>query len=233
MSDERARPPRQPASPHPSAGSVITVYEDGPYLVRGTYVVRAQDGEELEFTRRTIALCRCGKSRMRPLCDGTHRLIKFRAAGARELDLDADRGGPSPTPAAARTAARTSAGTVLATAQDAHRCLSESLLGPCLARDFAQMRVAEPLVAATCSLLRWSIARTGDVPHARRTGGETGVVEARKLVGEVLSQAMRLPRDAPSGGAEQICSLLADAALALRSDGRSTARARGPGRREP
>ena len=206
---------------------MITVYEDGPYLVRGSYVVRAQDGEELEFTRRTIALCRCGKSRMRPLCDGTHRLITFRASGTRELDFGADRDAPSPPPAAARSAAPTSAAGVLTIAQDAHRCLSESLLGPCLARDFALMRGAEPLVGATCSLLRWSIARTGDAPQAGRSGGETGVDEARKLVGEALGQAMRLPRDAPGGNAEQICSLLADAALALRSDGRSGTRAKG------
>jgi CDGSH-type Zn-finger protein len=54
-------------------------YEDGPYLVRGSFVVRDQDGREVVSTRRTIALCRCGKSRMRPLCDGTHRTIGFRA----------------------------------------------------------------------------------------------------------------------------------------------------------
>lgn len=29
-----------------------------------------------------IALCRCGKSRLRPFCDGTHRLVGFQATGA-------------------------------------------------------------------------------------------------------------------------------------------------------
>src|SRR5947209_16570949 len=58
---------------------VIVPYRDGPYLVRGPLVLRDQDGQTIESSRRTVALCRCGKSRMRPFCDGTHRLIQFRA----------------------------------------------------------------------------------------------------------------------------------------------------------
>jgi CDGSH-type Zn-finger protein len=63
------------------AGDVVTItpYRDGPYLVRGPFVVRDQDGNELPTERRTIALCRCGKSSMRPFCDGTHKLVGFRA----------------------------------------------------------------------------------------------------------------------------------------------------------
>jgi CDGSH-type Zn-finger protein len=63
---------------------VIVPYQDGPYLVRGPVVLRDQDGQSIELNRRTIALCRCGKSRMRPLCDGTHRMIGFRAPSAQE-----------------------------------------------------------------------------------------------------------------------------------------------------
>lgn len=71
-----------PASPGPpEEGALIVSCEDGPYLVRGTFVVRDQEGRELELTRRTVALCRCGRSRIRPLCDGTHRAIRFRAPG--------------------------------------------------------------------------------------------------------------------------------------------------------
>lgn len=62
----------------------ITPYPDGPYLVRGAVVVQDQEGNELPLRRRTIALCRCGKSRMRPFCDGTHKLIGFRAPSAPE-----------------------------------------------------------------------------------------------------------------------------------------------------
>lgn len=57
----------------------ITPYRNGPYLVRGPFVLVDQDGNEIEVKRRVIALCRCGRSRMRPFCDGTHKGIRFRA----------------------------------------------------------------------------------------------------------------------------------------------------------
>ncbi len=62
----------------------ITAYQDGPYLVRGPFTILDQEGREIPTQRRTIALCRCGKSRLRPLCDGTHRAIGFRAASGAE-----------------------------------------------------------------------------------------------------------------------------------------------------
>lgn len=62
----------------------ITPYRNGPYLVRGDFVLAGQDGEPIEVRRRTIALCRCGKSRTRPFCDGTHKSIGFKAEGYAE-----------------------------------------------------------------------------------------------------------------------------------------------------
>ena len=59
----------------------ITPYRNGPYLIRGDFTIVDQDGEEVDLTRRTIALCRCGKSRTRPFCDGTHKSIGFQASG--------------------------------------------------------------------------------------------------------------------------------------------------------
>jgi CDGSH-type Zn-finger protein len=70
--------------PNQSSPVTITPYPDGPYLVRGEFVVQDQEGNELPLERRTIALCRCGKSRMRPFCDGTHKLIGFRAPSTAE-----------------------------------------------------------------------------------------------------------------------------------------------------
>jgi CDGSH-type Zn-finger protein len=71
-------------------GVTIVPYRDGPYLVRGDFRLLDQDGSEITLGRRTIALCRCGKSRMRPFCDGTHRLSGFRAPGADERVALAD-----------------------------------------------------------------------------------------------------------------------------------------------
>jgi CDGSH-type Zn-finger protein len=65
----------------------ITPYRNGPYLVRGDFKLLDQAGNEIDLRRRTVALCRCGRSRNRPFCDGTHKLIGFEASGlAREAD---------------------------------------------------------------------------------------------------------------------------------------------------
>jgi CDGSH-type Zn-finger protein len=61
---------------------LITPYRDGPLLVRGRFRLIDSEGREVEHRREPIALCRCGKSRLRPFCDGTHKLIGFRAPGA-------------------------------------------------------------------------------------------------------------------------------------------------------
>ena len=64
--------------------TVITPYRDGPLLVRGEFRLQDQDGNEIDAGRQTIALCRCGKSRTRPFCDGSHKLVGFRAPSTRE-----------------------------------------------------------------------------------------------------------------------------------------------------
>jgi CDGSH-type Zn-finger protein len=57
----------------------ITPYRNGPYLIRGPFVIVDQDGKEIKIERRVVALCRCGRSQIRPFCDGTHKAIGFRA----------------------------------------------------------------------------------------------------------------------------------------------------------
>jgi CDGSH-type Zn-finger protein len=63
---------------------IITPYRDGPLLVRGPVSFRDQDGVDIFVDRGTVALCRCGQSRMRPFCDGTHKAIDFRAPSGSE-----------------------------------------------------------------------------------------------------------------------------------------------------
>jgi CDGSH-type Zn-finger protein len=62
----------------------ITPYRDGPLLVRGPVRFQDQEGRRIVVDRPTVALCRCGKSRHRPLCDGTHKLVQFRAPSGLE-----------------------------------------------------------------------------------------------------------------------------------------------------
>lgn len=78
-----------------SPETTIVPYRDGPYLVRGPVVLRDQNGGLIEHRRSTVALCRCGKSRTRPFCDGTHQLIRFTAPSPREDRLESIRPGSS------------------------------------------------------------------------------------------------------------------------------------------
>ena len=64
--------------------TLITAYRDGPLLVRGPFRLVDQNGDEIVIDRETVALCRCGKSRMRPFCDGTHNLIRFKCPSGAE-----------------------------------------------------------------------------------------------------------------------------------------------------
>jgi CDGSH-type Zn-finger protein len=60
------------------APATVTPYEDGPLLLRGEFELRTPDGERIDPGRDTVALCRCGLSAVKPFCDGTHKVSKFR-----------------------------------------------------------------------------------------------------------------------------------------------------------
>ncbi len=64
--------------------ALITFYRDGPLLVRGPFRLQDQEGNEITYERATVALCRCGRSRQRPFCDGSHKLVRFRAPSEAE-----------------------------------------------------------------------------------------------------------------------------------------------------
>lgn len=54
----------------------ISVQENGPLLVTGGIRITRSDGQAFEIRNR-VALCRCGQSSNKPLCDGTHKEIGF------------------------------------------------------------------------------------------------------------------------------------------------------------
>jgi hypothetical protein len=61
--------------------ATVTMYPDGPLVLRGDFEVRSLDGKPIE-TGHTVALCRCGRSAAKPLCDGSHKLKRaVRPAG--------------------------------------------------------------------------------------------------------------------------------------------------------
>jgi CDGSH-type Zn-finger protein len=59
--------------------TTITPYSNGPLIVRGPFRIVDESGNEIDAGRRTVALCRCGRSKLRPFCDGTHARTGFRA----------------------------------------------------------------------------------------------------------------------------------------------------------
>jgi CDGSH-type Zn-finger protein len=63
----------------PSIGLVEDPGEQvsGPIWVRGGITVTAADGTAYEVRNR-VTLCRCGASRNKPFCDGTHAAVGFR-----------------------------------------------------------------------------------------------------------------------------------------------------------
>lgn len=54
----------------------VAVQKDGPLLVTGGISVQRADGEGFEIRNR-VALCRCGHSSNKPLCDGSHAEAGF------------------------------------------------------------------------------------------------------------------------------------------------------------
>ncbi|SHJ07074.1 (4Fe-4S)-binding protein [Algibacter luteus] len=54
----------------------VEVLENGPLLVYGTLKVIGKDGTE-EVKNKTTAFCRCGASKNKPYCDGTHSKTNF------------------------------------------------------------------------------------------------------------------------------------------------------------
>jgi uncharacterized Fe-S cluster protein YjdI len=55
----------------------VVASADGPYLINSPCVIVHPDGREEEKPGK-VALCRCGSSKNKPYCDGTHKKIGFK-----------------------------------------------------------------------------------------------------------------------------------------------------------
>jgi CDGSH-type Zn-finger protein/uncharacterized Fe-S cluster protein YjdI len=90
---EEERPPEE---------NTVTVAPDGPLYVHGDVeIVSPEDEVLLEDTR--VALCRCGASANKPLCDGSHGDVDFEDGGTIDdcgpvTEDEPDEGGLSVTP---------------------------------------------------------------------------------------------------------------------------------------
>jgi uncharacterized Fe-S cluster protein YjdI/CDGSH-type Zn-finger protein len=60
----------------PAGGTMVEPRPNGPLFLRGNIRIVDADGEVIREDTR-VALCRCGGSRNKPFCDGSHKRIGF------------------------------------------------------------------------------------------------------------------------------------------------------------
>ena len=56
----------------------VQILRDGPVIISGNFVMRDPDKKNILLKTDKAAICRCGASHKKPLCDGTHLLIGFK-----------------------------------------------------------------------------------------------------------------------------------------------------------
>ena len=70
-----------------------TVLKDGPLKIEGPMELLDADGNPIETRAgKAIFLCRCGGSKKKPFCDGTHSKIGFAGAEAAVAAVSGERG---------------------------------------------------------------------------------------------------------------------------------------------
>ena len=76
------------------SGGVVTVttHVDGPLQVMGPIRIVTESGRVVEVDEGENWLCRCGGSKNKPFCDGTHSKIGFRAAEEAVAEAEASGG---------------------------------------------------------------------------------------------------------------------------------------------
>ena len=66
---------------------VVEERENGPLVVKGVTRMTGPDGAEIEV-KPVMALCRCGQSKNKPFCDGTHNDVGFESRGGEPAGRD-------------------------------------------------------------------------------------------------------------------------------------------------
>ncbi len=56
----------------------IQVVKGGPLLVSGNFLIRDIYKKKIRIDNQLVSLCRCGKSRRKPFCDGNHHSSDFK-----------------------------------------------------------------------------------------------------------------------------------------------------------
>ena len=56
----------------------IQILKDGPAIISGNFVLRDPNKKKIRLKTDKASICRCGASKIKPLCDGTHLRIGFK-----------------------------------------------------------------------------------------------------------------------------------------------------------
>jgi CDGSH-type Zn-finger protein len=85
MADSRLQPQEAPTARATAVeGAVLKVRPDGPNMLTGDVMLAG--ARSAPAGRTTLVLCRCGASRNKPYCDGTHTRNGFRDPGTLPAD---------------------------------------------------------------------------------------------------------------------------------------------------
>jgi CDGSH-type Zn-finger protein len=71
--------------PNEIPAATVVPYPDGPLILRGDFELSDVDGTPIERSGASVALCRCGRSAVKPFCDSSHK----RAVSASSRRTDA------------------------------------------------------------------------------------------------------------------------------------------------
>lgn len=61
--------------------------ENGPLVIKGLRSMRGPDGQKIDV-KPVMALCRCGGSKSKPFCDGSHKDLGFQSRGGKPAGID-------------------------------------------------------------------------------------------------------------------------------------------------
>jgi len=56
----------------------VQILKDGPAIISGNFILRDPSRKKILLETEKAAICRCGASHKKPLCDGTHLTIGFK-----------------------------------------------------------------------------------------------------------------------------------------------------------
>jgi hypothetical protein len=56
----------------------VQILKNGPALITGNFIVRDTKKKKIKIENEVAAICRCGGSKKKPFCDGSHQTIGFK-----------------------------------------------------------------------------------------------------------------------------------------------------------